>query len=209
MEMISHSTWPEIVFGSSDSAKSQAIHRALKANELRKLAPRLYTSNLIDEPANIVRRNCYQILAGLYPGAILSHRSAFEGKISKEGLIVLTYKYTKKVTLPGLTIRLLEGKGPQTGDTPLMNTLFLASRARAFLENLQPSRNKGDITKTIPQKVIEEELDKLCRIQGREELHRLGDQARQLAPKIDMQTEFSKLEKLIGSILTSQPNEII
>ena len=42
--------WGEIVFGSSDSARSQAIRRALQAKQLLKLAPRLYTSNFQDSP---------------------------------------------------------------------------------------------------------------------------------------------------------------
>jgi hypothetical protein len=85
-----HAVWPEIVFGSSDSTYSQAIQRAVKKGDLRKIAPRLYTSNLQDEPARIIQRNLYHILAEYFPGAILSHRTALAGG-PVEGVINLTY----------------------------------------------------------------------------------------------------------------------
>jgi hypothetical protein len=40
---------------------------------------------------------------------VVSHRSALEGGVSRDNTIFLTYKYTKRVALPGITIRLLQG----------------------------------------------------------------------------------------------------
>ena len=110
----------EIVFSASDSAESQAIHRAVLDRRLRKLAPKIYTPNFSDSPESIIRRNLYLILGKLFEGAILSHRTALEGGPTQEGLIILSYKYTKKVTLPGLTIKLLAGVAPQEGDSPFI-----------------------------------------------------------------------------------------
>jgi hypothetical protein len=50
----------------------------LKRKEIRKLAPRIYTSNLNDAPEAIIIRNLPMLLGRLYPNAVLSHRSAFE-----------------------------------------------------------------------------------------------------------------------------------
>lgn len=47
MENILKEPLPEIVFGSSEPAASQGIRRAIHAGKLRKIAPRIYTSNLI------------------------------------------------------------------------------------------------------------------------------------------------------------------
>jgi Fic family protein len=209
MEKISHQEWPEIVFGTSDSAQSQAIRRALHAAQLRKIAPRLYTSNLTDKPSVIVARNSYHILGELFPGAVISHRSALEGGISSDGLIILTYKYTKKLSLPGLIIRLIAGKEAQEGDMPFMNNLFMASRARALLENLQPSRSKDGIKKTLSRERIEELLDKLCRVYSYQELNLLRDQAKQLAKKLNMRNEFKILNHLIGALLGSKPADLL
>lgn len=51
MKKNSHDQWPEIVLGSQESRRSQAIRRAVLKGQLRKIAPRLYTSNLKDTPA--------------------------------------------------------------------------------------------------------------------------------------------------------------
>lgn len=207
MKKISHFEWGEIVFSSSDSAKSQAIRRAVQSQQLRKLAPRIYTTNLSDAPATIIKRNQYHILGELFPGAILSHRTALEGGPTKEGVIFLSYKYTKKITLPGLTARLLAAPPTQTGDTIFMGKLYIASRARALLENLQPAR--GVIAKCLNQADVEGYLDKICVIHGSEELNTIRDQARQLAPKLKLTKEFKKLDRLVGAILQTRSNEIL
>jgi len=203
MQKISHNEWPEIVFGSSESAQSQAIRRAVKTGKLHKIAPKLYTSNFKETPASVVARNCYQILGEFFPSAVISHRSALEGGVH-DNAIILTYKYTKKISLPGLQIRLISGHGAAAGDTPFMSELFMASRARALLENLTQSRGHEEIKKNLSRHQIEEMLDKLCRIYGEEELNHLRDQARQLAKILHLEKEFKLLEKIISAMLGSQ-----
>lgn len=199
MENFSTDQWPEVVFGSSDSTLSARIQRAVKAGRLVKLSPRIYTSNFHDSPETIIRRNRYPIISYLFPQAVISHRSALEGGVSPTGFIVLTYKYTKKISLPGLTIRLVEGPGQQEGDTPFMEQLFLASRPRALLENLLPGR--GKTAKSLGKKYIESYLDKLARIHGVDELNRLRDQARELTQPLNLKNEFKLLESIIGTLL--------
>lgn len=128
MKKNSQKSWPEIVFSSSNSAESQAIRRAVMAGELRKIAPRLYTSDFKSTPAALIRRHCFHILAKFFPGAVISHRSALEGGVSTTGMIVLTYKYDKRIQLPGLMVCLVAGNGKELGDTPFMEGLFMASR---------------------------------------------------------------------------------
>ena len=60
----------EIIFGSSDSTISKRISQLEKEGKIRKLAPKVYTSNLEDEPEKIVLRNLFSILGHLYPGAL-------------------------------------------------------------------------------------------------------------------------------------------
>ncbi|MEL7005287.1 MAG: cell filamentation protein Fic, partial [Bacteroidota bacterium] len=95
----------EVVFGSSDPNISKKISKLEKEGKLRKIAPRLYTGNLEESPEIIVRRNIFTILGKLFSGAVLSHRSALEFKPTSTNQIFLTYTYTKKTKLPGLTIR--------------------------------------------------------------------------------------------------------
>lgn len=192
---------PEIVFGSSDPHESRAVTREVRAGRLHKLASRLYTSNLQDEPAGIVRRNLYLILGRLFPGAVVSHRSALEGGLADSNTLFLTYKYTKKIELPGVTLRLLNGPGRQDGDTPFLGELYLASRPRALLENLQPARTRTGPSKAWSRRALETYLDNLCRIHGPETLNRLRDQARKLAATLGMTAEHKKLDRIIGAIL--------
>lgn len=200
----------EIIFGSSDPVISRTISQAVKDRILQKLAPRLYTSNLKDSPETIIRRNLYHILSEYFPGAVISHRTALEGGPSSEGIVVLTYKYTKKLLLPGIVIRLIKGEGAQEGDTPFMQNLFLASRARALLENFQSSRSRGgDSTKTLSREWIEEYLDKMCRNYSVEELNHIRNRARVLSKELKLEKEFKALEKIIGALLGTKEANIL
>ena len=62
-EKILHPVSDEIIFGSSDKALSKQISRLKSGGEVKEIAPRLYTSNLVDRPEVIVKRNWYKILA--------------------------------------------------------------------------------------------------------------------------------------------------
>lgn len=188
--------WPEIVFSGHAS-----IRKAVKSGILRPLAPKIYSSNLKDSPEAIIKRNRYQILSSLFPQGVISHRSSLEGGISSEGVIFLTYKYTKNVDLPGLKIRLLKGPGPDSEDMPFLESLYISSRARAFLENLQSGRKRGDLVKTMPKKQLEERLNQMIRTYGNEELNKLRDQARWVSGRLKMDEEFIDLDNMIGAFL--------
>ena len=199
----------EIIFGSADSRTSKQISRLLKEGKIRKIAARVYSSNLIAPVEEIIRRNLFQILGKLYPGALLSHRSAFEFQPTKSGQIFLTYTYTKKINLPGITIRFLEGHKPIEGDYPISGKLYASQKARAFLENLQPSKKKGDDSKCLALSELEEKLEQIIRVNGEEEINRLRDQARAITTEIKMEAAFARLDKVISALLTTHPSKIL
>ena len=60
----------EIIFGSSDPNVSRMLSKKEKDGVLRKVAPRIYTTNLIDSLENIVRRNL--IDNGHFPRMIMN-----------------------------------------------------------------------------------------------------------------------------------------
>ena len=82
--------YKEIVFGSADSTTAQRISDLEKQGKLRKIAPRLYTTNMKDSPEAIVRRNLIEILVWRFPKAIISHRSAYEMRPTGAGELFLT-----------------------------------------------------------------------------------------------------------------------
>jgi len=199
----------EIIFGTSDSSISKQISKLEKEGKIKKIAPRLYTSNLEDSAEIIVRRNLYSILGHLYPEAVLSHRSALEFKPTSTGQIFLTYSYTRKAELPGITIRFLQGNGPIEGDNLLSGELYASQRERALLENFQSSRKSGPDSKTLTYPEIEERLDQIVRVNGEEELNKVRDQARVVSEKLEMTKEFEKLDKIISALLTTHSSKIL
>ncbi len=199
----------EIIFSSSDPKISKQISKLEKNGKIRKIAPRIYSSNLVDQPEEITRRNLFMILGRLYPGAILSHRSAFEFEPTNEGQIFLTYTYTKKVNLAGIILRLLEGHEALPGDNQISGGLYASQRARALLENLQPYKNVSGSSKCLPITKIEDKLEQIIRVNGEEELNNIRDRAREIAPELKMEKEFERLNKIISALLSTHTPRIL
>jgi fido (protein-threonine AMPylation protein) len=199
----------EILFGSSDPQEAYKISKLLREKKIRKIAPRIYSANFEETPAEIIKRNILLILGNLYPGAVLSHRSAFEFKPTSTNQIFVTYKYTRKVSLPGVTINFLKGTGNVEGDNKQFGELYVASKERAFLENLQITKKIGPGSKSLSIPQIEEKLDEILVIHGEDGLNAIRDKARKLSVVLDMSREFEILNKIIGALFTTKPSKIL
>ncbi len=197
----------EIIFASSDPSVSRRTQQELAAGRLRKLAPRLYTSNLVDEPGAIIRRNLFLIAGHRFPGAVISHRSALNtGQVGKEGRLCITSPAANQmIPYPGGgTIQHFNGPGPADGDRSFMQSgLLLASSARALLENYQ--RTRGDKPKTLSGEEIEVWMERVQQLSGGDELNRLRDEAKTLAPKLGMAVELSRLDGFFAAALGTAP----
>jgi hypothetical protein len=179
----------------------------VKAGELKKVVSNIYTTAVNDPAEMVVKRNIYNILRCLYPNAVISHRSAIDAG-PKDGNIVLSYRYTKKIKLPGLTVHLVEGPGPMEGDMPFMGTLFLSSTERAWLENLQPTRDRG-FRKTLTSSELEIQLDDYIRVRGEGEFRERLDKARLLAQKVALTDEMDRLQKMAGALLGTRTKDAL
>ena len=199
----------EIIFATSDIALNRQLSQLEAEGQIKKIAPRIYTSNFDESEEIIIRRNIFTILGKLYPGAVLSHRSALEFKPTTANQIFVTYTYTKKIELPGITIRFMEGLPAIEGDNPFSGELFVSQQERALLENLQSSRQVGPTSKTITLPEIETKLEQIVQVKGEEGLNQLRDKAREIADKLKMQSEFEKLNKLVSALLTTKPSKIL
>jgi hypothetical protein len=199
-------TLPEILFSSSDPSQSRSLSRMIKEGVIRKIAPKVYSSNLLDAPEKIILRNIYPIIGRLYPGSVLSFRSALETKLSPNKNLYLTYRYKNNVELPGVTLRFSKGPGPVEDDMPLNGGLYLAQEARALLENLSVSRTQKDENKILPKQELEKILDSIIQVQGEEAINKIRDKARDLAVQLSYTTEFKKLDTLIGAMLSTRPS---
>jgi len=194
MEKNISSELPEILFSSSDQRISRQVSRLERSGKIRKITARVFTPNFTDTPEEIIRRNLFHILGRLYPGAVLSHRSAFELQPTASGHIFITHCYTKKISLPGVTLRFLEGPGPLEGDSELYPGLHVSQPERAMLENLSVSRRSGDVSKSLGMKDIFVRLEKIHRARGEAGLNEVVDMARELGAALGLGEEFAKLE---------------
>ena len=199
----------EIIFATSDNALNRQLSKLEKEGQIKKIAPRIYSSNFNESEDMIIKRNIFSILGKLYPGAVLSHRSALEFKPTSANQIFVTYTYTKKIKLPGITIRFMEGSSAIEGDNLFAGELYVAQQERAFLENMQTSRQVGPTSKTLTLPEIENRLEQIVQVKGEEGLNHFRDKAREIAEKLEMQSEFEKLNKLISALLTTKPSKIL
>ena len=208
--MENSTAWPLLVFASADKATGRRIQQARRAGLLRELLPRVYTSDLHTPPATLVRSHWLPLLGYLYPTAVISHRSGLEAQPTPAGDIFLTYKYTKKITLPGLTVHLLQGPEPQPFDRPFgATTLFFASEARALLENMQPGRARAGVGKTLPRTAVEEYLERLLRVRGELGLNAVRDEARALAQALNWHPALAALGQLMAALLATAPSRLL
>ena len=198
----------EVMFGSEDKTDSKRIAIMEREGLIRNIAPRIYTSNFDEKPAEIILRNWLQILSNLYPDALLSHRSALEFKPVR-GNIFLTYTYTKNIELPGLTIHFIKGPQKTEEDQIFFGELCVSNEARAFLENLQQSRKNDFENKTLSQEEIEDKLEIILKIRNENNLNKLRDDARRISVQLGMEKEFKRLDKIISALLTTKTAKIL
>jgi hypothetical protein len=200
---------PEVFF--STTATSRAIRRLLESGEVRHIAGRLYTKNLVDPLEDVVRRRVWDIAAGYFPGAVIVDRTAFELRPSgQEGSVFLCAHTRRVVHLPGVVLNCRRGPGPLDGDQPFMNSgLYLSSWSRRFLENVRPSRARTGTRRTLSAVELERQLQAVLVNQGEDELNRLRDETRGLSHEIGAEREGERLVSIIGALLGTGADKLV
>ena len=198
---------PLVLYAELSSAQKRAVQRDIQAGKLTRIVTGIASSlPLADWPALIARERL-RVLAALFPGALLSHRSALLGGQPENGVVHLTASSKRTVRLPGLTVMLGQGPPPAPGDAPMLgHALYFPSLPRLLLENLQPSR--GPQRRSAGREAVEKRLLDTCDARGDESLTQLREQARQLAPALGLQAELSVLDDLVGSILGTRASRL-
>lgn len=185
------------------------VSRELKKGHLRKLASRLYTKNLKDAPVAIVKRHLWPIVGAFFPDGLISDRTALENAPAADGSIFLISKKKRGVSLPGIAVHPRQGIGPIAGDNPFINGLHLCSTARAYLENMVLSRARKGVARTLSKKEIGQGLEKLLQHGGEGALKKLRNEMRAIAPTLDLEEEFQKIDALIGTLLGTKQAELV
>jgi hypothetical protein len=185
----------------SDARLAAAVSREVALGNLRKLGPRVYTRNLTDAPEPIVQRNLWPLIGSLLPGALIADRTALENRPAADGSVFLVSGHKRDIVLPGVTLRPRKGPAPLDTDRPFIRNLRIASPARAYLENMRPSRARSGVARTLSRPEIEERLDDMLRHGGENAVQKLRDEARAIAPQLAMEHELQQLDTLIGTLL--------
>jgi hypothetical protein len=197
---------PELVIvdGSNPTA-ARRIRRLATEGTLRRLHAGIYTSNLDAPLEAVVLRHWQPIVGHLLPRGVISHRSAFDGRPHEGALSITRGRTRRTLKLPGLTVQVLPGAGPRTAlpasDTPY-GALFLASDPRRYLENL--TRGRGWSGHVLQQEAVEAALDRVLMVGGERRLNQLRDQAREIAGELGYNSQFKRLDTLIGALLGTQ-----
>ena len=207
MNKMSTDQLPEVIFPTTRKL-TKWISAEVAKGRLRKLGPKLYSANLTDNPAAILRRNVWRIVAGYCPGALIADRTALEAKPAADGSVFVIAERARSVDLPGLKIRPRPGTGPLASDRQFMTGLHLASRPRALLENLRPSRARRGVARTLSRAEIEELLERDLAAGGEAALNRIRDEARGIAKELDLQGEMTDLDRLIGALLGTRTDRL-
>jgi hypothetical protein len=190
----------QVIFSSSSTKESKKISKLLKTGSLRKIAPRIYTSDFSQTPEQIIRNHIFEILEHFYPNSVLSHRSAFEVK-PLDDILILSGKKRSKVILPGTTLYFVDERSAHPKDVPFLG-LFIAHEARAYLENLTRTRHEeGTFIKNLSREAIEKRLLQKLEAGGEEALNKLRDEAKSYSEEANLKQEYLELQKIIGALL--------
>ncbi|MCL2780050.1 MAG: Fic family protein [Actinomycetia bacterium] len=185
---------------------SATLTRRVRAGELVRLAQGVYTSAVDDDPAAVVRREWPTIAGRLYPGAVITDRSAPVGGPVNGVLYLAHDARARETALPGLLIRARSGAGPQPGDIELPGGLHQAGKARALAENARPTRARdGQLSAGLTDTELADWIDRICRLDGEERLYEYRARAEALGEVTGTSpAALARLSKLIGTALGTQ-----
>ena len=102
--------------------------------------------------------------------------------------------------LPGLILRPRPGPGFLSSDMPF-GSLYRSSQARTALDNMRSSRARRGVARTLNQEELEEWLERIARSAGEDEILRIREEARRIAPELNLEREQQQLDDLIASLL--------
>ena len=128
-------------------------------------------------------------------------RTALELEPALDGSVCLVTPRGAAIELPGIALRPRRGAPPTPDDQPFLGELFLSGPARAYLDNVRPSRaRRGRLPRTLRRSEIEARLEQLVAAAGQDAANRLRDDARRMAPRIDREAEYMHLDAIVGAL---------
>lgn len=190
---------PPFLFAAKTQKERRELARLRKEGRVRAIGPRLYTSLPAREVQAAARAAWAHIVSSLFPGALVSHRTALEYLPSPDGVVFLTSNTNRRVSYPGLELQFIRGPEPLEDD-PKFVGLRASSVPRAMLENLMQDARSA-VPRTVASEEIERRLELIVRDGGTDEVNKLRERARQISVQLGWRAEFARLDAVIGAML--------
>lgn len=195
--------WPTgdgtVFFG--DVATASKLSRAVRDGLIRRLAPGLYTADLTSEPAELIARHRWRVIARTMPDALLADRSAAQDGRPVGGVLhVVSDERATELRLPGLTVVPRRGAPALSDDPPWAGDLRITSDARTLVDNLALSRGRGRAARTLTRAEIEHWLVRKASLRPTGWLDRVRERAVAVAAELDATDRIVTIEELIGQV---------
>ncbi len=194
--------WPTVLgsvfFG--DAASAATLSRAVKDGRIRRLARGLFTADLHAEPATLIARNRWAIVARLVPDALIADRSAAEGGMPSDGVLTVVSNQRKEaLDLPGLVIAPRPGPGPLADDMGWAADLHITSDARTLVDNLAVSRSRaGRIARTLARAEVEDWMVRTSQRRPSGWLLTLRARALEVCDELGVPDRRAQVEDIVG-----------
>ena len=198
-------TGPRTLFF-ADVASRTTLSKAVGDGRIRRLAPRIYSADLVSAGSEIIWKNWSLLCGHLLPGAVIVDRSAATSGVIFDGsLTVAADTGRKAIKLPGLEIRIRPGT-PHQSDSPWTHGLVMSSPARTLVDNLEPSRSRGGRpSRTLTMTELEDWVAGKYIAWGPERTYRLRVQARDLAAETGRAHHVDTIDALFDQLTGIEP----
>lgn len=196
--------WPttpgSVFFG--DVASAATLSRATKDGRIRRLAAGLYSADLRSDPAELIARNRWAVVARFVPDAVIADRSAAEGGMPVAGVLtVVSNERTEDVKLPGLIVAPRRGAGPLGDDNDWPEGLHLTSDARTLVDNLAVSRGRaGRPARTLSRDELEDWVVRTAQRRPEGWLETLRPRALELCEQLGFPDRCDAVADIIGAV---------
>jgi hypothetical protein len=196
--------WPttpgSVFFG--DVASAATLSRATKDGRIRRLASGVYSADLRSDPAELVARNRWAVVARFVPDAVIADRSAAEGGLPVAGVLtVVSNERIEDVHLPGLIVAPRPGPGPLDDDSVWPEGLHRTSDARTLVDNLAVSRGRaGRPARTLSLDELEDWVVRTAQRRPERWLEALRPRALELCERLGHPERRDAVAKIIGAV---------
>ena len=191
------------------SKESQKASRLAAQGKWHRIRNGIYidTTNP-DEITRTLNNQWMAIACKIADSPVAVARTAVELKPAEGSLYFVSSKIKspKKVPVGHLSFYISPGNTDQ-GTEPVSLNMQRSSQARYCLENLATSRGNNKSKKTLGSGWVELELIKQIQCAGEQGINAIRTEARELAPILELEEEFKKLNTLISALLKTHPSE--